>query len=145
MLKTLEQMMPEEFNFSQLAEIFEKNQSQPVSTTELNYKILKYFCRVLSENSINIKTYQLLQEQAQKLEATIRSHIKVEQEMKMYLDYLESKINSYQKDMSRNHDSPMSNLNNQEQLNEIEMLKSKQSILMKEKIALLRKNQQLNR
>lgn len=40
----------------------------------------------------NMSTYRALEEQTQRAEATIRSHIKVEQEMKMYLEYLEAKI-----------------------------------------------------
>ena len=67
MLKTLEEILPEEFNFSELAEIFENNQAQPATTVEMNYKILKYSSRVLSENCVNMKGYQLLEEQAQKL------------------------------------------------------------------------------
>jgi hypothetical protein len=42
-----------------------------------------------------MNTYEALEGQTQKLEGTIRSHIKLEQEVKMYLEHLEYKIGKY--------------------------------------------------
>ena len=42
----------------------------------------------MKENFINLEHYQALEEQTQKAEATIRSHIKLEQEMHMYMNNL---------------------------------------------------------
>jgi len=88
-------MFPPEYDFGELAQMYENPQvtaSQPI----LTHHLVEYFIRLVSENFVSIHSYSSLEMQTQKLEATIRSHIKLEQEVKMYLEHLESKINKYE-------------------------------------------------
>jgi hypothetical protein len=88
-------MFPAEYDFTDLARLYENPQataSQPL----LTHHLVQYFIHVISENFVSIHSYSSLEAQTQKLEATIRSHIKLEQEVKMYLEHLESKIAKYE-------------------------------------------------
>lgn len=87
-------MFPAEYDFSDLAKLYE-NQTITSSQAMLTYNLVKYFIQLLSDNFISIHSYESLESQTQKLEANIRSHIKLEQEVKMYLEHLEGKIAKY--------------------------------------------------
>lgn len=44
--------------------------------------------------------YQVLEEAVQKSEAEIRKHIRIEQQLKIYLDSLEEKVENYEKKLA---------------------------------------------
>lgn len=44
--------------------------------------------------------YQVLEESVQKSEAEIRKHIRIEQQLKIYLDSLEEKVETYEKKLA---------------------------------------------
>ncbi len=87
-------MFPAEYDFSELARLYE-NPTVTATQPLLTYHLVQYFIQIISENFVSIHSYSSLEMQTQKLEATIRSHIKLEQEVKMYLEHLENKISKY--------------------------------------------------
>ena len=99
----------------------------------LNHKLILYFVEVIKNNFVHQDVYTGLEEQTQKAEATIRSHIKVEQEMKMYLEYLEAKLERAHKELEAKSD-------HKELRREIQILTNKEAVLHKEKISLIKAN-----
>ena len=52
--------------------------------------------QLVQANFVSVYNYEALEGQTQKLESTIRSHIRLEQEVKMYLEHLEYKLMKYE-------------------------------------------------
>jgi hypothetical protein len=130
-------MFPAEYDFSELAKIYD-NQRITSSQAMLTYHLVKYFISLLSENFISIHSYESLEMQTQKLEANIRSHIKLEQEVKMYLEHLESKINKYENYIQHY-------MNSQREIESHNTLEegipnNRETSLLKERLSLIRRN-----
>lgn len=107
----------------------------------LTYHLVKYFIQLLGENFISIHSYESLESQTQKLEANIRSHIKLEQEVKMYLEHLEGKIAKYENYIQHY-------VNSQKQIDSRQSLdhdfpNNRETTLLKERLSLIRRNEKL--
>ena len=66
MLNTMESMLPQDFDFGQLAKIFEK-ETDYENLASLTYKLTEYFVKIVGENFISLQSYFSLEEQTQKL------------------------------------------------------------------------------
>lgn len=140
-------MLPPTFDMASLHQIYDDVLGEagvpdgdgPVSLDNqilLNHKLMLYFVEVVKDNFIHLDVYQALEEQTQKAEATIRSHIKVEQEMKMYLEYLESKLERAHRELEAKSDQ-------KDLRREIQILTNREAALLKEKISLIKHNEHL--
>lgn len=69
-------MFPPEFDFSELARLYDRPEVAS-NQTLLAHELVEYFIAVVSANFVSIHSYSSLEGQTQKLEATIRSHIKL--------------------------------------------------------------------
>ena len=80
-------MLPADYNFEELTELY--NDPQVASNDALlTYHLVDYLIKVVNHYFISLNSYEGLEAQTQKLESTIRSHIRLEQEVKMYLEHL---------------------------------------------------------
>jgi len=91
---------------------------------------------LVKTNFITIDNYKTLEEQTQKAESTIRSHIKIEQEMKMYLEYLEAQIAKMQRQAT--YDTSIDHLKR-----DLCIAHNRETLLQREKINLIKKNERL--
>jgi len=67
----------------------------------MTYHLVDYYLQLVHSNFVSIYNYEALEGQTQQLESTIRSHIRMEQEVKMYLEHLEYKLTKYEAYLSR--------------------------------------------
>lgn len=127
-------MFPTEYDFSELASLYD-NPKVTATQPLLTYHLVQYFIQVISENFVSIHSYSSLEMQTQKLEATIRSHIKLEQEVKMYLEHLENKIAKYEAYIQNYMHAPKNGYAAEEHLPSF-----CETDLLRERLSLIRKN-----
>ena len=58
-LNTLESSLPPDFNFNELALLYEKDSNQS-NTPEFLYKLIGYFTKIVRDNFVSSSTYFLL-------------------------------------------------------------------------------------
>ena len=80
-------MFPADFDFIEVGRLFEDEQLVQ-SPHLLTANLVDCFIRLVTANFVSIHSYQALESQTQRQESTIRSHIKLEQEVKIYLEHL---------------------------------------------------------
>lgn len=127
-------MFPPDFNFDGLAELCNEPKIA-ANDALLTYHLVDYFLQLTSAHFVSFNHYEMLESQTQKLESTIRSHIRLEQEVKMYLEHLEYKINKYETYLKNTHKTPI----------EQPITTHQETELRKQRISLVRANELLKR
>lgn len=69
-------MFPSEFNFDGLASMCNDPRIAN-NDTLLTYHLVDYFVQLIAQHFVSSQTYEALEAQTQKLESTIRSHIRL--------------------------------------------------------------------
>lgn len=75
-LNAMESLFPPDFNFDSLAELCSKPE---IACNEalLTYHLVDYFLQLTSQHFVSMQHYEALEGQTQRLESTIRSHIRL--------------------------------------------------------------------